>query len=35
MEKVSEAIASAGFAMPMLCCSPDFTAPDAASATRD
>ena len=26
--EVGEAIADAGFAMPMLCCSPDFTNPD-------
>jgi sugar phosphate isomerase/epimerase len=28
LDSVGEAIHSAGFAMPMLCCSPDFTAPD-------
>ena len=28
LERVGEAIAAAGFAMPMLCCSPDFTNPD-------
>jgi len=28
LDKVGEAIADAGFAMPMLCCSPDFTNPD-------
>src|SRR5262245_52001480 len=29
LDRVGEAIEGAGFAMPMLCCSPDFTAPDA------
>ena len=29
LDQVGEAIAAAGFAMPMLCCSPDFTNPDA------
>jgi sugar phosphate isomerase/epimerase len=29
LDRVGEAIHSAGFAMPMLCCSPDFTAADA------
>jgi len=28
LDSVADAIHSAGFAMPMLCCSPDFTAPD-------
>ena len=28
LDSVGEAIEAAGFAMPMLCCSPDFTAPD-------
>ena len=28
LDSVGEAIAGAGFAMPMLCCSPDFTNPD-------
>jgi sugar phosphate isomerase/epimerase len=28
IDRVGEAISSAGFAMPMLCCSPDFTHPD-------
>ncbi|HZS57401.1 MAG TPA: sugar phosphate isomerase/epimerase family protein [Bryobacteraceae bacterium] len=28
LNSVADAIRSAGFAMPMLCCSPDFTAPD-------
>lgn len=31
---VAEAIASAGFAMPMLCCSPDFTNPDPDARKR-
>ena len=31
---VAEAIHSAGFAMPMLCCSPDFTAPDQDQRKR-
>lgn len=34
LDSVSEAIQSAGFAMPMLCCSPDFTHPDAAERKR-
>ncbi len=29
LEQVGEAISRAGFVMPMLCCSPDFTNPDA------
>ena len=29
LDRIGEAIQSAGFAMPMLCCSPDFTVPDA------
>jgi sugar phosphate isomerase/epimerase len=29
LDSVGDAIHSAGFAMPMLCCSPDFTAPEA------
>ena len=32
--EVRDAIAEAGFAMPMLCCSPDFTHPDAAERQR-
>jgi sugar phosphate isomerase/epimerase len=28
LDRVGEAIAASGFAMPMLCCSPDFTHPD-------
>ncbi len=35
LDSVGEAIASAGFAMPMLCCSPDFTAPDADDRKRE
>ena len=31
IDRVGEAIAAAGFAMPMLCCSPDFTHPDLAA----
>ncbi|HEU5118725.1 MAG TPA: sugar phosphate isomerase/epimerase family protein [Isosphaeraceae bacterium] len=34
LDSVGEAIASAGFAMPMLCCSPDFTNPDADARRR-
>src|SRR5881397_3764210 len=32
--RVGEAIAAAGFAMPMLCCSPDFTHPDPDQRKR-
>ncbi|MDQ2712514.1 MAG: sugar phosphate isomerase/epimerase [Acidobacteriota bacterium] len=35
LDSVGEAIALAGFAMPMLCCSPDFTAPDADDRKRE
>jgi sugar phosphate isomerase/epimerase len=28
LDRVQEAISNSGFAMPMLCCSPDFTSPD-------
>ncbi|MBV8828539.1 MAG: sugar phosphate isomerase/epimerase [Acidobacteriaceae bacterium] len=35
VEEVGDAIHSAGFAMPMLCCSPDFTAPDADARKRE
>ncbi len=35
LDKVGEAIAAAGFAMPMLCCSPDFTAPDPDKRKRE
>ena len=34
LDTVGEAIASAGFAMPMLCCSPDFTNPEADARKR-
>ena len=35
LDSVGEAIASARFAMPMLCCSPDFTHPDADARKRE
>ncbi len=34
LDTVGEAIHSAGFAMPMLCCSPDFTNPDGDARKR-
>jgi sugar phosphate isomerase/epimerase len=34
LDTVGEAIQSAGFAMPMLCCSPDFTQPDGDARKR-
>jgi sugar phosphate isomerase/epimerase len=34
IDRVGEAIRSAGFAMPMLCCSPDFTDPDPEARKR-
>src|SRR5688500_12065276 len=34
LDSVGEAIANAGFAMPMLCCSPDFTQPDPDGRRR-
>lgn len=34
LDSVGDAIRSAGFAMPMLCCSPDFTNPDADGRKR-
>jgi sugar phosphate isomerase/epimerase len=34
LDRVGEAIAAAGFAMPMLCCSPDFSNPDADARKR-
>lgn len=34
LDSVGEAIQGAGFAMPMLCCSPDFTNPDAEARRR-
>lgn len=35
LDRVGEAIDSADFAMPMLCCSPDFTAPDSDTRRRE
>jgi sugar phosphate isomerase/epimerase len=35
LDGVGEAIQSAGFAMPMLCCSPDFTSPDPDRRKRE
>lgn len=35
LDTVGEALAAGGFAMPMLCCSPDFTQPDAADRARE
>src|SRR5690242_5863603 len=35
LDSVREAIEAAGFVMPMLCCSPDFTNPDADSRKRE
>lgn len=34
VRKIGDLIASAGFAMPMLCCSPDFTNPDPAARQK-
>ena len=34
LDTLAETIAAAGFAMPMLCCSPDFTAPHADNRKR-
>ncbi|MCA9176463.1 MAG: sugar phosphate isomerase/epimerase [Planctomycetales bacterium] len=34
LDQIGAAIAGAGFAMPMLCCSPDFTHPDADARKR-
>jgi sugar phosphate isomerase/epimerase len=34
LDSVAEAIRAAGFAMPMFCCSPDFTHPDADARKR-
>src|SRR6266545_3038432 len=34
LDSVGDAIRAAGFAMPMLCCSPDFTNPDADARRR-
>src|SRR6476646_5273113 len=35
LDQVGEAIHAAGFVMPMLCCSPDFTHPDADVRKRE
>ncbi len=35
LDSVGEAIHSSGFAMPMLCCSPDFTAPEPDKRKRE
>lgn len=35
LEELGEAIDAAGFAMPMLCCSPDFTAPEESKRTLE
>lgn len=35
LDRVGEAIDSADFAMPMLCCSPNFTAPDSDTRRRE
>jgi sugar phosphate isomerase/epimerase len=35
LSRVGEAIHKAGFAMPMLCCSPDFTTPDPEKRKRE
>src|SRR5262249_57158812 len=34
LDRIGEAIHTAGFAMPMLCCSPDFTNPDPDGRKR-
>ena len=34
LDSVGEAISTAGFSMPMLCCSPDFTNPDPSARRR-
>src|SRR5437588_10374340 len=34
IDRVGDTIRAAGFAMPMLCCSPDFTNPDAGARKR-
>src|SRR3712207_2505363 len=34
LDSVADAIRAAGFAMPMLCCSPDFTHPDPEARKR-
>jgi len=35
LDRVGDAIAASGFAMPMFCCSPDFTAPDTDQRKRE
>ncbi|MFL6417691.1 MAG: sugar phosphate isomerase/epimerase family protein [Bryobacteraceae bacterium] len=35
LEQVTERLGRAGFAMPMMCCSPDFTAPDPDKRKRE
>ena len=35
LNRVADALASAGFAMPMLCCSPNFTHPDPDERKRE
>ncbi len=35
LDRVGDAIHAAGFEMPMLCCSPDFTAPDTEKRKRE
>ena len=35
LERVGNAMAANGFAMPMFCCSPDFTAPDTDQRKRE
>jgi sugar phosphate isomerase/epimerase len=35
VDRVADAIHHAGFAMPMFCCSPDFTQPDALARARE
>jgi len=35
LDQVTETLGRAGFAMPMMCCSPDFTAPDADQRKRE
>ncbi len=35
LERVGNAVAANGFAMPMFCCSPDFTTPDADQRKRE
>jgi sugar phosphate isomerase/epimerase len=35
IDRIGQAVHAAGFAMPMLCCSPDFTTPDAEKRKRE